>query len=135
MYQRRPKRFRRRSNDRGYQSRGQGDMQGRLRTNSFSNGYKRNHFYSTQSAEKLVEKYNALAKEALAVGDKTLSENYLQHADHFSRMIEDKNKNQNQNKIQVVDKPSTEAKNLPENKNVIQEKDVIHEKDKEEKKE
>ena len=135
MYQRRPKRFRRRSNDRGYQSRGKGDMHGRLRTNSFSNGHKRNHLHSAQSAERLVEKYNTLAKEALSVGDKTLSENYLQHADHFSRMIEDKNKNQNQNKIQVIDKPSTEEKNPPENKNVIQEKDVIHEKDKEEKKE
>ena len=36
-----------------------------------------------QSPEKLFEKYNALAKEALSSGDKILSENYLQHADHF----------------------------------------------------
>ena len=113
MYQRKPKRFRRRSNDRGYQSRGQNDMHARHRTNSFTNGHKRNHFHSTQSAEKLVEKYNALAKEALSVGDKTLSENYLQHADHFSRMVEDKNKNQNKNHI--VDKSSENDKSLTEN--------------------
>ena len=47
----------------------------------------------------------------MSSGDKTLSENYLQHADHFMRIIEDKNKNQNQIKLQVVDKPKNE-KNL-----------------------
>ena len=36
---------------------------------------------------KLVEKYNNLAREALSSGDKILSENYLQHADHFSRIL------------------------------------------------
>ena len=35
---------------------------------------------------KLIEKYNDLAREALSNGDKILSENYLQHADHFTRM-------------------------------------------------
>ena len=45
------------------------------------------------NASKLVEKYTSLAKEALSAGDKTLSENYLQHADHFMRVIEDRNKN------------------------------------------
>jgi len=127
MYQRRPKRFRRRSNDRGYQSRMKNDMQARHRTNSFTNGHKRNHFNSTQSAEKLVEKYNALAKEALSVGDKTLSENYLQHADHFSRMVEDKNKNQNRNHI--IDRPTENDKNLTENKNVDQVKTNEEKKD------
>ena len=42
-----------------------------------------------QSAEKLFEKYNTLAKEALSSGDKTLSENYFQHADHFMRIIDE----------------------------------------------
>ena len=60
--------------------------------------------------KKLYEKYNNLAKEALSSGDKTLSENYLQHADHFMRVIEDKNKNRaqiNQVKSESVIKPET----------------------------
>ena len=36
---------------------------------------------------KLVEKYNNLAREALSSGDKILSENYFQHADHFTRIL------------------------------------------------
>ena len=39
------------------------------------------------NAAKLIEKYNNLAREALSSGDKILSENYLQHADHFSRIL------------------------------------------------
>ena len=42
---------------------------------------------NNQNASKLVEKYNNLAREALSSGDKILSENYLQHADHFSRIL------------------------------------------------
>ena len=42
---------------------------------------------NNQNASKLIEKYNDLAREALSNGDKILSENYLQHADHFSRII------------------------------------------------
>ena len=50
----------------------------------------------------MLEKYNTLAKEALSSGDRTLSENYLQHADHFMRLIEDKN----QSRLNVVEKPT-----------------------------
>ena len=39
------------------------------------------------NASKLFEKYNKLASEALASGDKILAENYFQHADHFARML------------------------------------------------
>ena len=42
---------------------------------------------NNQNASKLVDKYNDLAREALSNGDKILSENYLQHADHFSRIL------------------------------------------------
>tara|TARA_B100000965_G_scaffold281330_1_gene239244 strand:- start:21 stop:422 length:402 start_codon:yes stop_codon:yes gene_type:complete len=42
---------------------------------------------NNQNASKLVLKYQDLAREALSNGDKILSENYLQHADHFSRII------------------------------------------------
>ena len=43
---------------------------------------------NNQNASKLVEKYNDLAREAISNGDKILSENYLQHADHFSRILQ-----------------------------------------------
>ena len=43
---------------------------------------------NNQNAGKLIEKYNELAREALSQGDKILSENYLQHADHFARISE-----------------------------------------------
>ena len=42
---------------------------------------------NNHNAAKLVDKYNNLAREALSSGDKILSENYLQHADHFSRIL------------------------------------------------
>ena len=41
---------------------------------------------NNHNAPKLIEKYNDLAREALSSGDKILSENYLQHADHFQRI-------------------------------------------------
>ncbi len=42
---------------------------------------------NNHNASKLIEKYNDLAREALSNGDKILSENYLQHADHFTRIL------------------------------------------------
>ena len=121
MFQRRSSRFRHRSNGRNYLSRGNNDAQARLRSNSFSNGQTRNKFRTPQSAEKLFEKYNTLAKEALSLGDKTLSENYLQHADHFMRIVEDKNKNKNQNKVDNIDKGVTDDKSSSEDSNIKQE--------------
>ena len=57
----------------------------------------RNPSRNNQNAAKLVEKYNNLAREALSSGDKILSENYLQHADHFSRVLSMQEINKNQN--------------------------------------
>ena len=57
----------------------------------------RNPSRNNQNAAKLVEKYNNLAREALSSGDKILSENYLQHADHFSRILSMQEINKNQN--------------------------------------
>ena len=45
---------------------------------------------NNQNASKLIDKYNDLAKEAISNGDKILSENYLQHADHFARILVEK---------------------------------------------
>ena len=42
---------------------------------------------NNHNASKLIEKYNDLAREALSNGDKILSENYYQHADHFTRIL------------------------------------------------
>jgi len=47
---------------------------------------------NNHNASKLIEKYNDLAREASSNGDKILSENYLQHADHFSRILSDQEK-------------------------------------------
>ena len=95
MFQRRQKRFgRNRSHDRRHQLRGGADGQLRTRSHSFSNGHTRNKFRPALSAEKLLEKYKNLAKEALSFGDKTLHENFLQHVDHFTRVVDDKNRNQ-----------------------------------------
>ena len=126
MYEHKPKRYRHRSNGRKYQQRNNDDMKTRLRYSSLPNSETRNHFRTPQSAEKLFEKYNTLAKEALTSGDKTLSENYFQHADHFMRIIENKNINQKQNRIQVDDK------HLAENSGANQDKTI---EEKEEKKE
>tara|TARA_B100001540_G_scaffold281543_1_gene271698 strand:+ start:205 stop:591 length:387 start_codon:yes stop_codon:yes gene_type:complete len=59
----------------------------------FSNGLdfkRKNPGRNNQNASKLIEKYNDLAKEAISNGDKILSENYLQHADHFARILQDR---------------------------------------------
>ena len=45
---------------------------------------------NNHNAPKLIEKYNNLAREALSAGDKILSENYFQHADHFTRVLNEK---------------------------------------------
>ena len=120
MFQRKQRRFRRRRNGRNNMPHGNGHMQTRSGSNMFSN-QTRNNFRNIQSAEKLLEKYNLLAKEAMSSGDKTSCENYLQHADHFSRIIEDKNKNKEQIKVNNTDKPVVEEKKLPENEETKQE--------------
>ena len=121
MFQRRQKRFRRRPNGGSHTVHSNGHAQSRLRSNSFSNDQNRNNFRSTLSAEKLFEKYTTLAKEAISFGDKTLSENYFQHADHFMRIIEDKNKNRNKNKTNVVEKSNEDIKKFSKDTDIKQE--------------
>ena len=118
MYQGKPRRFRRRTNGRNNMP--HNNSQHRMRTNQFSNGQSRNNFRPSLSAEKSFEKYTSLAKEARSTGDETLSENYLQHADHFLRIIEVKNKNRNDTRNNIVEKPSDESKNLSEDKKLNQ---------------
>jgi hypothetical protein len=124
MFQRNRRGFRRRSNGRGRSSHQEnGYMQARSRSKSFSSNPTRNNFRSAQNAEKLLEKYNSLAKEAMSLGDKTLCENYLQHADHFMRVIEDKNKNKDQVTANVINKPIVDDQS-PSKNNEIKQEDV-----------
>ena len=124
MFQRKTRRFKRRSNGRNHMLRGNGGAQVRLRTNSFVNDQMRNKFRTHQSAEKLFEKYTSLAKEAISSGDKTLSENFLQHADHFMRIIEDRNRNRNQNKVNTADNSIKNDKNFPDSSKIDQDNDT-----------
>ena len=58
----------------------------------FSNvsNFKRNQSRNNLNFPKLIEKYTNFAREALSNGDKIQSENYLQHADHFTRLLAEK---------------------------------------------
>ena len=62
---------------------------------------------NNHNAPKLIEKYNNLAREALSVGDKILSENYFQHADHFTRIL-------NEQEIMKKNRNSTTSNNIKE---------------------
>ena len=116
MFQSKQRRYRNRSNGRIHRPRDSNSP----RPNSFSNGQSRNKFRPTLSPEKLLDKYSTLAKEAMSNGDKTLSENYLQHADHFTRIIEERNKNRFYSKDVNTSKPNTEDKNSPEDNAINQ---------------
>ena len=101
MHNRRPRSFRHRSNGRDFRRQSNNNENKGLIHGSFSNARGKNNFNSHLSVEKLLERYKILAKEALSSGDKTLSENYLQHVDHFERIISHKNLNQNENNPQA----------------------------------
>ena len=78
-----------RRNDRSFKSNGDRPKFG----SNFSNNenFKRKvPGRSNHNAPKLIEKYNDLAREASSNGDKILSENYLQHADHFTRVLNER---------------------------------------------
>ena len=74
---------------------------------------------NNHNAPKLIEKYNDLAREALSNGDKILSENYLQHADHFTRVLNDreafKKDRVPENKIESDENPIAEKVQSTEN--------------------
>ena len=122
MFQRRPRRFKRYSNGRNHRPRGDGGERAGIGAVSLTNNRGRNNFRPQQSAEKLAEKYEVLAREALSSGDKTLSESYFQHADHYMRIVNAKSLNQNQNRVQVADNLKTEDKNIAKNIGTNQDK-------------
>ena len=61
---------------------------------------------NNHNASKLIEKYNDLAREASSNGDKILSENYFQHADHFTRIL---NEQESQRRARFSDSKSAES--------------------------
>tara|TARA_B100001121_G_C18578924_1_gene568688 strand:- start:138 stop:506 length:369 start_codon:yes stop_codon:yes gene_type:complete len=69
--------------------------------NNFNNGnlnYSRNGLMSNpHSVEKAIQKFQQLAKDAQSTGDLVLVENYLQHADHYSRRLSELNEKTNLN--------------------------------------
>ncbi len=71
---------------------------------------------NNQNASTLIDKYNDLAREALTNGDKILSENYLQHADHFARILKSRElaKELNLN-LSNTDKTTSKNNNYNEN--------------------
>ncbi len=78
---------------------------------------------NNHNAPKLVEKYNDLAREALANEDKILSENYFQHADHFIRILNEQEKNRPVKPIEDFHKNEKEVSlQKKENENKEQEK-------------
>ena len=71
---------------------------------------------NNHNAPKLIEKYNDLAREALSGGDKILYENYLQHADHFTRVLTEQ---ENYRKQKFAENKSNEIEKVPDSKELI----------------
>mgnify|MGYP001454120809 CR=1 FL=1 len=60
--------------------------------NSGNKNFNRNGSLSNPSSiEKVIFKYQQLAKDAQSSGDPVLIENYLQHAEHYSRKLAEMN--------------------------------------------
>ena len=78
-----------RRNDRNFKSNGERQKFGTNFSNN-ENFKRKSPSRNNHNAPKLIEKYNDLAREALSNGDKILSENYLQHADHFTRILNER---------------------------------------------
>ena len=103
--------------DRGFRRNGNGHKP----NGDFGNGpaFKRRHpGKNNQNAAKLVEKYNDLAREALSNGDKILSENYLQHSEHFSRILISQENSRNQSEKTSDNNDINQVKHEIENKKV-----------------
>ena len=109
------------SGDRNFRKR---PLNGHKNQNDFSNHSEfrhRNPGRNNQNAGKLIDKYNNLAREALSSGDKILSENYLQHADHFSRILimQEVSKVENQNNNVIEQNFSKSSKDINDKKDNI----------------
>ena len=107
-----------RRNDRNFKTNGDRPKFGSNFTNN-DNFKRKAPGRNNHNAQKLIEKYNDLAREAASNGDKILSENYLQHADHFTRIFNEResfkreklqeNKIENENSEQQYKEPIDEV--------------------------
>ena len=100
-----------RRNDRGFKSNSDRPKYG----SNFSkneNFHRKSPGRNNHNASKLIEKYSNLAREALSTGDKILSENYFQHADHFTRVLSEQESFKN---LKAAENNLVESKNLNEN--------------------
>ena len=93
-----------RRNDRNFKSNGDRPKFGSNYSNN-DNFKRKAPGRNNHNAPKLIEKYNDLAREASSNGDKILSENYLQHADHFTRIL---NEQENYKKLKFAENKPTE---------------------------
>ena len=99
-----------RRNDRNFKSNGDRQKFGSSFPNS-ENFKRKAPGRNNHNAPKLIEKYNDLAREASSNGDKILSENYLQHADHFTRVLNE----QENNRVSRIDTTSSETNKTEKN--------------------
>ena len=110
------------NSDRNFRKRTINGIKNQNDFNSSSDFKHRNPGRNNQNAAKLIDKYNNLAREALSSGDKVLSENYLQHADHFSRVLSmqilNKSQNENNNVIEQNFKKDVEDLNTESKKDI-----------------
>ncbi len=88
---------------------------------SISNFKRKTPGRNNHNASKLIEKYTDLAREALANEDKIMSENYFQHADHFTRILNEQEKNR-ANKVSNISEVSKNLETNQKEKQVISEK-------------
>ena len=96
-----------------YRSNGERNFKRNGENQSFSNNVnfqRKSPGRNNQNAPKLIEKYTDLAREALSNGDKILSENYFQHADHFIRIQGEKEKSR------VIENDTSKISNQENNK-------------------
>tara|TARA_B110000003_G_scaffold254605_1_gene270724 strand:- start:732 stop:1169 length:438 start_codon:yes stop_codon:yes gene_type:complete len=115
-----------RRNDRNFKNNGERSKFGSTYSNNDS--FKRKApGRNNHNAPKLIEKYNDLAREASSNGDKILSENYLQHADHFTRIL---NEQEILKRVRFTDDKLNESDNSKEIKSDKEEKKVEDLKDK-----
>ena len=111
-----PRRNRFRSNgDRNFKKRNGNGLKLNGEFNNNSDFKRKNPGRNNQNAAKLIDKYNELAREALSNGDKILSENYLQHADHFARILI----SQESSKIVNLEKNISVEKKIDEKKDQV----------------
>tara|TARA_B100001094_G_C17383435_1_gene417942 strand:+ start:62 stop:499 length:438 start_codon:yes stop_codon:yes gene_type:complete len=115
-----------RRNDRNFKNNGERSKFGSTYSNNDS--FKRKApGRNNHNAPKLIEKYNDLAREASSNGDKILSENYLQHADHFTRIL---NEQEILKRVRFTDDKLNESDNSKEIKSDKEEEKVEDLKDK-----